>query len=427
MTLTKDQELVVNFYNNIGNAFKGCLLDIQEGPQVNNFIYKPDENFTLAKATKLAQLIGGRVRPDYNSKNVIFEIPKEVGQMIFLNKLLQSKEFQTPKATLPVVLGTDSFGNIMIGDLRRLPHLLIGGRTGTGKSVFMQSIITSLVQRFTPDECRLLLIDPKGVDFGFWDDIPHLLTPVIKLDVDASISALKWAVREMEHRFEQLQSLNAANIERYNEIVTQKHDVKNMPYIVIVIDEIADLMYEHRKEVEACVQKIAQKARAVGIHLIMATQRPVAATITGIMKANLPTRISFQTRNGNEANTILGETGSEHLLPFGDMLFSDAGRIPVRIHTAYISDEELVKLTDKLRKQGNPQYISDITDEADNVIDEELYEQAKEVVVRDKKPSISYIQRRLGIGYNKAASLIDKMEQDGIVSALDTDNKRKVL
>ena len=431
MTLTKDQELVVKFYNDIGNAFKGQLLDIQEGPQVNNFIYKPDENFTLTKATKLAQLIGGRVRPDYNNKNVIFEIPKEVGQMIFLNKLLQSKEFQTSKATLPVVLGTDTFGNTIIGDLHKFPHLLVCGRTGSGKSVFDQCIITSLVQRFTPDECKLIIADPLGVDFGFWDDIPHLLTPVIKLDVDAIINALKWVVSEMDRRFEQLQMLNAVNIEQYNEMVSQKRNVKvslsNMPYIVIVIDEIGDLMYAYRKEAEACVQKIAQKARAVGIHLIMATQRPDTTTLTGIIKTNFPARIAFKSRSDKDSMHLLGEKGAEHLLPFGDMLFSDSGRFPVRIHAAYISDEELVKLTDKLRKQGKPKYISDITDEADNVIDEELYEQAKEVVVRDKKPSISYIQRRLGIGYNKAASLIDKMEQDGIVSALDTDNKRKVL
>lgn len=405
MTLTKDQELVVNFYNDIANALKGRLLDIQEGPQVNNFIYKPDDKFSLTKATKLAEKVGACVRPNYNNQTVVFEIPKEVRQTILLNKLLQSKEFQTSKATLPVVLGTDTFNNIMIGDLHKFPHLLIGGRTGSGKSVLLQSIITSLVQRFTPDECKLLLIDTKGVDFCCWNDVPHLITPVVNFDADASVKALKWVVSEIDRRL--------------------KEHPSNMPYIIVVIDEIADLMYAYRKETEDCIQKIAQKARAVGIHLIMATQCP--DVLTGIIKANFPTRVSFQTRTSQDSNIILDEKGAEHLLPFGDMLFSDSGRVPVRIHTAYISDEELAKLTDKLRKQGNPQYISDITDEADNVIDEELYEQAKEIVVRDKKPSISYIQRRLGIGYNKAASLIDKMEQDGIVSALDENNKRRVL
>jgi S-DNA-T family DNA segregation ATPase FtsK/SpoIIIE len=358
----------------------------------------------------------------------------------------------------------------MYYDLAKMPHMLIAGRTGSGKSVFVQSIITSIVYHFTPDKCKLIIIDPKGVDFGFWDNIPHLITPIVKLDPAAAVNALKWAVREMEERYKQLQLVNARNIESYNEIMSAKReagerltkqvavgtdpetgalefeeqevDMSDMPYIVIIIDEVADLMALARKEVEACVQRIAQKARAAGIHLVMATQRPDATTITGVIKANFPTRISFQARSAIDSITTLGEKGAENLLSCGDMLFSEAGRVPVRIHGAFIADEELAAVGDFLREQGEPEYAAGVTDGEDAGGDmdagapvsgkggqssNDLYEQAKEIVVRDKKPTISYIQRRLGIGYNKAATLIERMENEGVVSAPDSGGKRHIL
>nr|MBQ0091550.1 DNA translocase FtsK [Candidatus Enterousia merdequi] len=347
MTLTKDQELVVNFYNNIGNAFKGSLLDIQEGPKVNNFIYKPDDNFNMNKATKLAQLVSGRVRPDYNNQTVVFEVPKEVGQTISLNKLLQSKEFQTSKATLPVVLGTDTLGNIMISDLQKFPHLLIGGRTGSGKTNLLKSMLKSLSEKLKPSECQFIIIDPKSVEFAGinkWEKEKHLYMPIIN-DTYEAINILKSMVQTMEERYQILKQHKVKTIKEYKE-KTHKND---MPYIIVAIDELADLMVIAKKDVESNIQYLLQKARATGIHLVIATQRCSSDVITNIIKANCPTRVSFQTQTGKDSNAILDEKGAEQLLPFGDMLFSDAGCMPVRMHTAYISDEELVTITDKLR------------------------------------------------------------------------------
>ena len=315
-----------------------------------------------------------------------------------------------------------------------------------------------------------MIIDPKGVDFVFWDNIPHLITPIVKADPQAAINALKWAVREMEDRFKRLGQLNARNIESYNEIVAQKRangekltkqvpvgtdeetgellfetqevDLSDMPYLVIIIDEVADLMAVARKDVELQVQRIAQKARAAGIHLIMATQRPDATIITGVIKANFPTRVSFQASSRIDSMTTLGATGAEQLLAMGDMLFSEGGHPAVRLHGAYISDEELTRIGDHWRAQGEPEYVDGVTASDDGGIPGmpgaipgggrakgggDLYEQAKEIVLRDKKPTVSYIQRRLGIGYNKAASLIERMEEEGVVSAPDANNKRQIL
>ena len=393
-------------------------------------------------------------------------------QMVRYRGLIENPTFVNSKYKIPLALGVDIGGNPMYYDLAKMPHMMIAGRTGSGKSVFVQSIITSIVYHFSPDKCKLIIIDPKGVDFGFWDDIPHLITPIVKLDPSAAVNALKWAVREMEERYKQLQVLNARNIESYNETAAQKRasgekitrqvavgtdeetgellfetqeiDLSDMPYIVIIIDEVADLMSLARKEVEACVQRIAQKARAAGIHLVMATQRPDATTITGVIKANFPTRVSFQARSNIDSRTTLGEGGAENLLACGDMLFSEAGRVPVRIHGAFISDNELSQIGDFLRSQGAPEYASGVTDgdEAEDATaaapaggaaaskgdkDADLYTQAKECVLRDKKPTISYIQRRLQIGYNKAATFMERMEADGIVSAPDANNKRHIL
>lgn len=452
----------------------GKVAGIKPGPIVTLYEFEPDTGMRIAK---IIETVKDMTRAMATENIRIAHIPRTnyIGvEMVNLNRqtvrfrgLVENPTFVNSKYRIPLALGVDIGGNPMYFDLAKMPHMLIAGRTGSGKSVFVQSIITSIVYHFTPDKCKLIIIDPKGVDFGFWDDIPHLITPIVKLDPAAAVNALKWAVREMEERYKQLQLLNARNIESYNEMAAQKRaagevltrqvavgtdpetgelefetqeiDLSDMPYIVVVIDEVADLMSLARKEVEACVQRIAQKARAAGIHLVMATQRPDATTITGVIKANFPTRVSFQARSNIDSMTTLGEKGAEQLLACGDMLFSEAGRVPVRIHGAFISDEEMNTIGDFLRAQGTPEYAAGVTDGEQEVApqapaapskeskDADLYTQAKEIVLRDKKPTISYIQRRLQIGYNKAATFIERMEEEGVVSAPDVNNKRHIL
>lgn len=456
---------------------RGRVVGIKPGPIVTLYEFEPDSGMRMVDITKTVK---DMTRAMATENIRIAHIPRTnfVGvEMVNLNRqtvryrgLVDNPLFTESKYKIPLALGVDIGGNSMYFDLAKMPHMLIAGRTGSGKSVFVQSIITSIVYHFTPDKCKLMIIDPKGVDFGFWDEIPHLITPIVKLDPAAAVNALKWAVREMEERYKQLQVLNARNIESYNELAAQKRaagekltkqvavgtdeetgellfetqeiDLSDMPYIVIIIDEVADLMSLARKEVEACVQRIAQKARAAGIHLVMATQRPDATTITGVIKANFPTRVSFQARSRIDSATTLGEGGAEQLLACGDMLFSEAGRVPVRIHGAFIADDELTRIGNFLRAQGEPEYASGVTESEETMggtmptpsaaevkaeKNADLYEQAKEVVLRDKKPTISYVQRRLGVGYNKAAGFIERMEQEGIVSAPDASGKRQVL
>ena len=455
----------------------GRVVGIKPGPIVTLYEFEPDTGMRIAKIT---ETVKDMTRAMATENIRIAHIPRTnvVGvemvnikpQTVRFRGLIEDTMFTESKYKIPLALGVGIGGNPMYFDLAKMPHMLIAGRTGSGKSVFVQSIITSIVYHFTPDKCKLMIIDPKGVDFGFWDDIPHLITPIVKLDPGAAVNALKWAVREMEERYKQLQVLNARNIESYNELAAEKRnsgekltkqvavgtdpetgellfesqevDLSDMPYIVIVIDEVADLMSLARKDVEACVQRIAQKARAAGIHLVMATQRPDATTITGVIKANFPTRVSFQARSRIDSTTTLGEGGAEQLLSCGDMLFSEAGRVPVRIHGAFINDDELNRIGNFLRTQGEPEYAEGVTDGDGGTADvdvsgipgmgggdknDDLYARAKEVVLRDKKTSISYLQRRLQIGYNKAAGLIERMEEDGILSAPDANNKRHIL
>ena len=459
------------------NVF-GKVTGIRPGPIVTLYEFMPDDGTKIADVTKTVKDMTRamateniRIAHIPSTQLIGVEMVNLKRQTVRFRGLIENEIFVNSKYKIPLALGVDIGGNPMYFDLAKMPHMLIAGRTGSGKSVFVQTIITSIVYHFTPDKCKLIIIDPKGVDFGFWDDIPHLITPIVKLDAAAAVNALKWAVRDMEERYKQLQVVNARNIESYNEIVaakreagevltqqvavgtdeetgellfeTQEVDLSDMPYIVIIIDEVADLMSLARKEVEACVQRIAQKARAAGIHLVMATQRPDATTITGVIKANFPTRVSFQARSVIDSMTTLGEKGAEQLLAMGDMLFSEAGRVPVRIHAAFISDEELTRIGDFLREQGEPEYAAGVTEGEDSGDagtgagmsaaeikagkDGDMYEQAKEIVIRDKKPTISYIQRRLGIGYNKAAGFMERMEQEGVVSAPDANNKRHIL
>ena len=455
----------------------GRVTGVRPGPIVTLYEFLPEEGTkimditkTAADMTRVMAVEKIRIAHIPSTQFIGVEMANVKRETVRFQGLVADERFVESKFKIPLALGVDIGGNPMYYDLAKMPHMLIAGRTGSGKSVFVQSIITSIVYHFTPDKCKLIIIDPKGSDFGFWDDIPHLITPIVKNNPASAVNALKWAVREMDDRYKRLQVVNARNIETYNEIMadkrargetltrqvavgtdeetgellfeTQEVDMSDMPYIVIIIDEVADLMSLARKDVEACVQRIAQKARAAGIHLVMATQRPDTSVITGTIKSNFPTRISFQARSVTDSMTTLGEKGAEQLLAMGDMLFSDAGRVPVRIHGAFISDEELTKVGNFLRSQGEPEYVEGVVDGEDGESGsdggagvmssggnkgDDLYAQAVEIVRRDKKPTISYIQRRLQIGYNKAATLVERMEAEGVVSAPDANNKRHIL
>lgn len=459
----------------------GKVVGIKPGPVVTLYEFEPDPgqriadiNKTVKDMTRAMAVENFRIAQLPKSNYLGIEVANIKRLMVRYRGLMEDDVFVESQYKIPLALGVNIGGHPMYFDLAKMPHMMVAGRTGSGKSVFVQSIITSIVYHFTPDKCKLIIIDPKGVDFGFWDDIPHLITPIVKLEPQPAINALKWAVREMEERYKKIGMVNARNIISYNEIMaekrangekmtkqvavgtdpetgellfeTQEVDMSDMPYIVIIIDEVADLMAVARKEVELCVQRIAQKARAAGIHLIMATQRPDATIITGVIKANFPTRVSFQAASRIDSMTSLGVGGAEQLLAMGDMLFTEGGRSPVRIHGAFIADKELQKIGDFLRSQGEPEYIDGVTSDAGedgggmvglpSAIggsggggdkDADLYARAKEFVIRDKKPTISYLQRRLQIGYNKAAGFMERMEEEGIVSGPDANNKRHIL
>lgn len=452
----------------------GKVVGIKPGPIVTQYEFEPEPGTRIAKVTDTASDMTRamatekiRITPIAGTQYIGVEMVNLDRKTVRYQTLMSNSTFVNSKYAIPLALGVNISGDAMYYDLAKMPHMMIAGRTGSGKSVFVQSIITSIVYHFTPDKCKLMIVDPKGVDFAPWDNIPHLITPILT-DAAESVNALKWSVRDMDDRYVKLKKLGVRNIAEYNEKVaalresgeilteqvvvgtdeetgefeyeTRPIDLSDMAYLVIIIDEVADLMTIARKDVEMCVQRLAQKARAAGIHLVMATQRPSADVITGVIKANFPTRISFQARSNIDSMTTLGEKGAEQLLPCGDMLFSEAGRAPVRIHGAFIDNDEVNRVADFLREQGEPKYADGITadDESGSGVipgmppskeskTNDLYEQAKEIVLRDKKPTISYIQRRLGIGYNKAATLIERMENEGVISSPDTGGKRHIL
>ena len=454
----------------------GKVVGIKPGPIVTQYEFEPEPGTRINKITDTARDMTRamatekiRITPIPGTQYIGVEMVNLDRKIVRYQTLMSNPSFINSKYAIPLALGVNISGEAMYYDLAKMPHMLVAGRTGSGKSVFVQSIITSIVYHFTPDKCKLMIVDPKAVDFAAWDNIPHLITPVVT-DATEAVNALKWSVRDMEDRYQKLKKMGVRNIGEYNEKVaqlrdkgevlteqvvvgtdpetgefefeTKEIDLSDMSYLVIIIDEVADLMTIARKDVEMCVQRLAQKARAAGIHLVMATQRPSADVITGVIKANFPTRISFQARSSIDSMTTLGEKGAEQLLPQGDMLFSEAGRAPVRIHAALVDNEEVNRIADFLREQGEPEYAEGVTaedsgDTGGGVIpgmpmskeakSNDLYEQAKEIVLRDKKPTISYIQRRLGIGYNKAATLIERMEQEGVVSSPDSGGKRHIL
>ena len=363
-------------------------------------------------------------------KNTVgIEIPNDSRESVYLKEIVGHERFQKKEIKLPIAIGKSISGMPIIGDLTSMPHLLIAGTTGSGKSVCINTIIVSLLYRLTPDLCKFILIDPKMLELSAYEGIPHLLSPVIT-DSKKAAAALGWTVREMNSRYKLMSKDGVRNIDGYN----AKHKLK-MPYIVVVVDEMSDLMLVAGKEIENYIQKLSQMARAAGIHIIMATQRPSVDVITGTIKANFPTRISFRVSSKIDSRTILGEQGAEQLLGNGDMLFMSSANRIVRIHGPYVSEKEIARITNVLRAQGEPDYIDEITvneknsslDYASNDDTDELYNQALDIIKTEGKASTSFLQRKLQIGYNRAARIIDMMEEKGIVSKANHVGKREVL
>ncbi len=477
----KELESIARDLENVLQEFgvNGKIVKVRPGPVVTLYELEPAPGTKTARVIGLADdiarsmsVVSVRIAVVPGSNTIGIEMPNAKRETVWLRELLEDKEFQESKNILNVVLGKDIGGRNVYADLSKMPHLLVAGTTGSGKSVGVNSMILSLLYRMRPDECKFILIDPKMLEFSMYNGIPHLLTPVIT-DPAKAVIGLKWAVREMEDRYRAMAKLNVRNIVGYNqklqelrasgEKVTrtvqtgfdketgqpiyeeQDLDLTPLPYIVIVVDEMADLMLVAGKEVEAAIQRLAQMARAAGLHLIMSTQRPSVDVITGTIKANFPTRISFQVTSKIDSRTILGEQGAEQLLGMGDMLYMPAGQRPLRVHGSFVKDSEVEKVVEFLKSQKEPEYVQGVTEGELNEksssssavfdktsmggdgSDEDLYAQAVEIVRNDKKASTSYVQRKLRIGYNRAASLIERMEEEGVISAADHVGRREVL
>jgi DNA segregation ATPase FtsK/SpoIIIE, S-DNA-T family len=454
---------------------KGEIINVRPGPVVTLYELEPAPGIKSARVISLADdiarsmsAVSARVAV-VQGRNVIgIELPNQRREMVFLRELLASQDFEKTKNKLAFALGKTIGGEPIIVDLDRMPHLLVAGTTGSGKSVAINTMILSLLYRLRPDECRLIMVDPKMLELSVYDGIPHLLTPVVT-DPKKAVVALKWAVREMEERYKKMSKLGVRNIDGFNTRVTEAAnkgktvtrtvqtgfdretgeavyeretmELSVLPYIVIIVDEMADLMMVAGKDIEGAIQRLAQMARAAGIHLIMATQRPSVDVITGTIKANFPTRVSFQVTSKIDSRTILGEQGAEQLLGQGDMLYMAGGGRIIRVHGPFVSDGEVEKVVAHLKSQGQPEYLEAIVTEEEADEEEgdgfptsaegeeggDLYDRAVAIVLRDKKCSTSYVQRRLSIGYNKAASLVERMEKEGVVSAPNHSGKRMIL
>jgi S-DNA-T family DNA segregation ATPase FtsK/SpoIIIE len=449
---------------------RGEIVMVRPGPVVTLYEFKPAAGIKTSRVIGLADdiarsmsALSARIAV-IPGRNVIgIELPNPTRETVYLRELLQSDVYEKSTNTLALILGKDIGGQPVIADLTRMPHLLVAGTTGSGKSVAVNTMILSLLFRLPPDRCKFIMIDPKMLELSVYDGIPHLLSPVVT-DPKKAIVALKWAVREMENRYRAMSKLGVRNIDGYNVRIrearqsgellirrvqtgfdpdsgkpifeNQPLDLESLPYIVVVVDEMADLMMVAGKEIEAAVQRLAQMARAAGIHLIMATQRPSVDVITGNIKANFPTRISFQVTSKIDSRTILGEQGAEQLLGQGDMLYMAGGGRITRVHGPFVRDDEVERIVAFLKTQAEPVYINGVTDDEGEFLnfDEEggkegdsLYNQAVDLVRREGKASTSFIQRHLQIGYNKAAGIIETMEKNGVVSPANHVGKREVL
>ncbi len=415
----------------------GKIKTINNGPVVSLYEFEPAPGVKVSKIINLSEDLARNTSSTSTRVSVIpgkntvgIEIPNEERESVSLREIISYDKFQKKDVRLPIALGKSISGMPIVGDLTSMPHLLIAGTTGSGKSVCINTIIVSLLYKLNPDLCKFILIDPKMLELSTYEGIPHLLTPVIT-DAKKATSALSWTVKEMNSRYKLMSKVGVRNIDGYN----AKNKLK-MPYIVVVVDEMSDLMLVAGKEIENYIQKLSQMARAAGIHIIMATQRPSVDVITGTIKANFPTRISFQVSSKIDSRTILGEQGAEQLLGKGDMLFMSSANRIVRIHGPYVSEQEIEKITNSLRAQGQPDYMEEITSQEtmENSLtpgnegdEDELFNQAVEIIKTEGKASTSFLQRKLQIGYNRAARIIDMMEEKGIVSKANHVGKREVL
>ncbi|HRJ02173.1 MAG TPA: DNA translocase FtsK 4TM domain-containing protein [Hyphomonas sp.] len=484
---TFDEEALLGKADRLSAVLKefrvqGRIKEVRPGPVITLFEMEPapgtKSNQVITLADDIARsmsAVSARVAVVPGKNAIGIELPNDEREKVFLRSVLQSEAYVKSRATLPVALGEDIGGMPTVVDLARMPHLLVAGTTGSGKSVGVNAMILSLLYRHTPEQVRFILIDPKKLEFTVYEGIPHLLTPVITRPPEA-VNALKWAVREMESRYELMSKAGVRNLAGFNDkaakyrasgepmvrkgqtgvdetgrpiIETEELPTDHIPQIVIVIDEMSDLMVVAGKEIEGCLLRLAQMARAAGIHLITATQRPSVDVITGTIKANFPTRISYMVTNKVDSRTILNEQGAEQLLGHGDLLYQEPGKKTQRLHGPFVSDEEVNTVAGWLREQGEPDYVMDILESHDDGStgsavmdamlgvsgegggggddDDALFAEAVQVVIRDQRASTSYLQRRLKVGYNKAAGLIDRLEEEGVISAPNHAGKREVL
>ncbi len=454
---------------------KGEIMNVRPGPVVTLYELEPAPGIKSSRVIGLADdiarsmsAVSARVAVVQGRNAIGIELPNQRRELVYLRELLASEDFEKSKHRLAIALGKTIGGEPVIVDLARMPHLLVAGTTGSGKSVAINTMILSLVYRLKPEQCRLIMVDPKMLELSAYDGIPHLLTPVVT-DPKKAVVALKWAVREMEDRYRKMSKVGVRNVDGFNARVVEARakgetltrtvqtgfdretgeaiyeheelELEELPYIVVLVDEMADLMMVAGKDIEGAIQRLAQMARAAGIHLIMATQRPSVDVITGTIKANFPTRVSFQVTSKIDSRTILGEQGAEQLLGQGDMLYMAGGGRISRVHGPFVSDGEVEKVVAHLKKQGQPEYLSAILEEEEAEGDDpppspgsmdaeesaDYYDRAVNIVLRDRKVSTSYIQRRLSVGYNKAASLVERMEKEGVVSPPNHSGKREIL
>ena len=433
--LTKNSEFLEKILLDFG--VEGKIKRISCGPVVTLYEFEPASGIKVSKIVNLADdiarntsSVSARLATIPGKNTIGIEIPNSKRENVFLNEIVADERFNKREIKLPIALGKSISGVPIISDLYAMPHLLIAGTTGSGKSVCINTVILSLLYKYTPEKCNLILIDPKMLELSAYEGIPHLLCPVIT-EAKKATAALGWAVKEMENRYKLMTSVGVKNIDGYN----SKHK-KHMPYIIVIVDEMSDLMLISGKEIENYIQRLSQMARAAGIHIIMATQRPSVDVITGTIKANFPTRISFQVSSKIDSRTILGEQGAEQLLGKGDMLFMSSANRIVRIHGPYVSEFEIEKVNSYLRSQGEPNYIDEITIIRDNEtsssenIDseqDELYYKAVDIIKTEGKASTSFLQRKLQIGYNRAARIMEMMEKKGIVGQANHVGKREIL
>lgn len=464
--LTQNAKLLESVLQDFG--VNGNIVEIRPGPVVTLYELEPAAGTKSSRVIGLADdiarsmsAISTRIAVIPGRNAIGIEMPNAYRETVYFREMLESSDFGASEAKLPLALGKNIGGEPIVVDLARMPHLLVAGTTGSGKSVAINTMIMSLLYRLTPDECKFIMIDPKMLELSVYDGIPHLLSPVVT-EPSKAIVALKWTVKEMENRYRLMNNHAVRNIEGYNKklrdakargnqltrkvqtgfnpdtgepiIEEMPLDMNELPFIVVVVDEMADLMIVAGKEIESSIQRLAQMARAAGIHIIMATQRPSVDVITGVIKANFPTRISFQVTSRIDSRTILGEQGAEQLLGQGDMLYMAGGGRITRIHGPFVSDKEVEDVVAHLKLQGEPSYIEDVTRDEDEEgafgeesEKDEMYDQAVSIVARDRKASTSYIQRCLKIGYNRAASIIEQMEREGVVGSANHVGKREVL